>query len=690
MSTMNRESSRIGNLAGVTLFLLSLLVFFHALLATAWLCDDAHISYRVADNVVNGYGLRWNVVERVQAFTHPLWLFVNTAAYAVTGEGYFTWFAVSIVTSMLAVMALALGVARNWGGAALGVVLLLFSRAFVDYCGSGLENPLTYLVMALFLIVFFRQQWSDRTLLVLSLLTALAALNRMDTVLFYAPPLAYAWLTKRTLRATGAVVLGLLPFVAWEIFSLVYYGFPFPNTAYAKLGTGIASGEMFEQGLSYFKFTWDRDPSTMVFLLIGLAAGFFMRDRRYAMLSIGGALYLFYIAKIGGDFMGGRFFGAPLFLAVALLMRLNLPALAPRTWVIGILAAAFSLSQPFSPPVTGTDIGRSTRPYALEDGTQIPDFKDLTGVGDERRFYYNLTGLLAGAPEAPSWTQSLPAALRFPAQTFTRTALAVQNGTVKPMPSHSFAEQGRTYRATGEVGPKVHGSIGFRGFLGGPTVYIVDYYALADPLLARIPAKFDPEWRVGHFFREQPTGYVDSTLGENTIQDPNLREYYEHLKLITRGPLFSTERWKAMYNMNMGRYDHLIDWDTLRFPGLHRVRYEQVSTPKAAGSAWDAPGTIRLHKRGLHIDLGQTVHNSALEFSLDNTDRYLFLYMRNGEVVAQRAHSMPSLRTGGLAVVPIPTPLDCVRHGFDAVRIFPHVEYGRKEDKYSFGHVKLL
>lgn len=686
---MSRESSKAGNITGMLLVGLAMIAFLHTLLATAWLCDDAHISYRVADNLVNGYGPRWNVAERVQAYTHPLWLAVNTLAFAVTREGYLTWMAVSIITSVIAVGLLAFGVARNWGGAVLGLVILLFSRAFIDYCGSGLENPLTYLLMALFLLVFFRTQWGPLTLFLLSFLAALAALNRMDTLLFYLPALAYAWLSMRSLRATAAALLGLLPFVAWEIFSIIYYGFPFPNTAYAKLGTGISENELFEQGLNYFQFTWDRDPSTAVFMLIGIVAGFFLKDRRYAMLSLGAVLYLAYVAKIGGDFMGGRFFGAPLFVAVALIMRLNLPVFSPRVWIVAIIAGVFSLSQPFSPPVTGTDIGKSVRAYVNEDGETISDFKDGTGVGDERRFYYPWTGLLIGAPAAPAWTASLPAALRFPAETFTRSALAFIQGPAKEMPDARYADEGRRYRATGEQGPKVHGSIGFRGFLGGPTVYIVDYYALADPLLARIPAKYDTDWRIGHFYREQPAGYVASTTGENQIADPGLREYYEHLRLITRGPLFAADRWKTIVNMNLGKYDHLVPWDTLRFSNMRRFTYEEVNKPVTPGTPWDAPGTMPLLKSGIHVSLGQMVHNSSVEFGFDNIDRYRILYLRGEQVIGQRSIKVPPVRGGGINVIEVPTPLEGVRRGYDAIRIFPEVEFGRKEDKYSFSHLRL-
>lgn len=75
-------------------------LFGLVVLGCGWLCDDAYIVYRVADNAVNGYGLRWNVIERVQAYTCPLWTLLFTAVYWVTREAYFTGVAVCVAVSL--------------------------------------------------------------------------------------------------------------------------------------------------------------------------------------------------------------------------------------------------------------------------------------------------------------------------------------------------------------------------------------------------------------------------------------------------------------------------------------------------------------------------------------------------------------------------------------------------------------
>jgi len=82
-----------------------LLFFFAAaytvvLVRTAWMCDDAYITLRTIDNFVQGYGLVWNVGERVQVYTHPLWMFLISAFYALTREPYYTTLVISMLLSL--------------------------------------------------------------------------------------------------------------------------------------------------------------------------------------------------------------------------------------------------------------------------------------------------------------------------------------------------------------------------------------------------------------------------------------------------------------------------------------------------------------------------------------------------------------------------------------------------------------
>jgi len=54
----------------------ALAFFFFVMVKNAWLSDDAYITLRTVYNFIHGYGLTWNVGERVQTYTHPLWMFL--------------------------------------------------------------------------------------------------------------------------------------------------------------------------------------------------------------------------------------------------------------------------------------------------------------------------------------------------------------------------------------------------------------------------------------------------------------------------------------------------------------------------------------------------------------------------------------------------------------------------------------
>jgi arabinofuranosyltransferase len=218
------------------------LVAFIVLLRTAWVSDDAYITFRTVDNFLHGYGLRWNIDSRVESFTHPLWLFTMIGATALTGEVYYTSIFLSIGLTLLAVVLLLWRFTASMAIAILAASVILLSKAFVDYSTSGLENPLTHVLLVVFFVVAASS--GRRRPFWLSLLASLVMLNRIDAGLLVLPVLLVAVWKNGLRRSIVPVALGMLPLVAWEVFSLIYYGFPVPNTAYAKLDTGAERGEL--------------------------------------------------------------------------------------------------------------------------------------------------------------------------------------------------------------------------------------------------------------------------------------------------------------------------------------------------------------------------------------------------------------------------------------------------------------
>ena len=519
---------------------LALLAFALVLVRTAWVGDDVYITLRTVDNFVNGYGLRWNAAERVQSFTHPLWMFLFVTVYAPTRDAYLTARLISVIASLLTFWL----VARRDGFAWLGAAILLFSKAFADYSASGLENPLTHLLLVLFFIFFIEKPSSPFRL---ALLASLIALNRLDAILFVLPPLTYATLapslrggysrrsnpqfdeeiaSQKPLAMTALrTAIGFLPLLLWEAFSLFYYGFLLPNTYYAKLGAGIPQAELFAQGLVYLADSFTRDPLTLIVIIAGIIFALWRGQTRERLLAFGSLLYLGYVLSIGGDFMSGRFYTASLLVSTLLLIRLT-SEWKPAFKAIAVSAVVI-LGMFASPPNYILDLNQP----------RFTEHDLLTGINDERAYYYPISGLLN-----------------------------YQSGKEIPFSGEGWVEHGKSLRASGKsvVDEK---NVGFIGYFAGPAVHIVDLYALCDPLLARRPAssvalsssKGPGKWRIGHYEREVPEGYLQTLrTGVNQIRDPNLAAYYDQLALIVRGPLFSRARLVAIWKMNTGQFDYLL------------------------------------------------------------------------------------------------------------------------------------
>jgi arabinofuranosyltransferase len=228
--------------------LLMMVMSIAVILQSAWISDDAYITLRTSDNWLNGYGLTWNAGERVQTYTHPLWMVLLSGVFLVVRNGYAAAMLLSLIVSFTVIAVFLYEQSDDWAILLLGGGVLLLSKAFVDYSTSGLENPLTHFFLLVFSIVLFRSEFpvSRRTLFTLALVAGCAAFNRFDTILFFLPAILYILSSHfKSARGIGLTVLGFLPFILWEIFAVFYYGFPFPNTAYAKLNSGITTHLIF-------------------------------------------------------------------------------------------------------------------------------------------------------------------------------------------------------------------------------------------------------------------------------------------------------------------------------------------------------------------------------------------------------------------------------------------------------------
>ena len=601
----------------------SLCLYLVVLFRTAWVSDDAYITFRTISNFASGHGLTWNVGERVQAYTHPLWMFVISAGVYFTHEFYFTSLAFSILLSLAAAAVLARFVATTPMAAVLGLAGLFGSRAYVDYSTSGLENPLTYLLLAVYLAIYFRPADRRWRLIALSTVAALLALNRLDSLLLVLPSLLYAAWRERWKPALRAFALGFLPLLGWEAFSMVYYGFPLPNTAYAKLATGLPPSELWQQGFYYLLNSLNVDPLTPTLILAGLAAAYIMMRGASVAIALGVLVYLLYVVRIGGDFMSGRFLAAPLVLCAGLLSRSQLSDRWAVAALVVVVAAGFAAPHPTL--LSGADYGSQSEAWI-----------DAWGISDERAVYYPSTGLLQARRHVD-------------------------------MPNHAWVHEGLAIR--GQAGAAVLPvGAGFFGFFAGPDLHLVDLVGLADPLLARLPATPSPFWRIGHFERRIPEGYLETLRsGENRIVEPHLAEYYDKLSLIVSGPLFDRERWAAIWQINLGAADSLLRAYADSLP--RTVSIHEVERPESVREA-SSEGIV-FSPDGLRILFGRTEHARRLRLRLDRMTAYLAVFTLGSEEVTRKLIPVGDPGEAEVANYEVGVSASAADRGYDALALFP-------------------
>ena len=297
----SRLAQRLGRHGGWSLLLLlagALLFIYHLYRVThGWVVDDAYISFRYAENWVDGKGLVFNAGQRVEGYSNFLWVVLLAGGYALH-------LPTAAVAQMLGV-ALTLGalgwllaIGRRMLGPRIGLcvaALYAANHALMSWSFGGLELPL-FLFLALlgtYLLYVRASPWA-------LLGFAGAALTRPDGLLFLLVGLGWVWLPagpcagrSRRALASGCAI-GLV--VAHVGFELVYYGSLVPNTFHAKVGFHL--GQL-TRGYDYLHDMASRYVVLLpAVLLLPFARG--QSAWRWYLLAVLGA-YSAFVIYAGGD-----------------------------------------------------------------------------------------------------------------------------------------------------------------------------------------------------------------------------------------------------------------------------------------------------------------------------------------------------------------------------------------------------
>jgi arabinofuranosyltransferase len=304
--------------------------------------DDAYISFRYADNLVRHGELVYNPGERVEGYTNFLWTMTMAAVLGLGGDPV-VWSRVLGIGFGIGGMLVVARFLARWRGEtrgvdALGPMWLAAAPAYACWSSGGLETQQFTFFATLGWTSYLLEHratgasadasrfgWARR-FPTSGLWFALSALARPEGMLFFGLVGLHRlatlirgrqWPGRRDWLWGAGFCVVFVPYYAWR---WTYYGWPFPNTYYVKVGSASPWGP----GLAYF-WTWIRDHHLYLWPLLALAArrvrGVFWL---FGLLLAGVSLH---VIRVGGDFMALHRFLVPLMPVLAVVLVIGVEAL---------------------------------------------------------------------------------------------------------------------------------------------------------------------------------------------------------------------------------------------------------------------------------------------------------------------------------------------------------------------------
>ncbi len=220
---------KLREIEGLTLAKSAAFIFVMFLITIlAWNCDDAYHAYVMAKNLVNGNGFVYNIGERVNASTCPLFTLLVAGVYAVFRDMYFSGILTCLICSGVAVWFVFFKFCKNYQSVLCALICLGGASGFITYATSGLENCLLFFMTALFYFLMMRkQEYGKRDLFIIAFVIGVLMGARMDNVLIVAPAAVYIFFFARkrnisVVKSVGIGIAGAFPFWMWEIFYVFY------------------------------------------------------------------------------------------------------------------------------------------------------------------------------------------------------------------------------------------------------------------------------------------------------------------------------------------------------------------------------------------------------------------------------------------------------------------------------------
>lgn len=270
------------------------------------LFDDAMISMRYAYNLAHGNGLVWNIGERVEGFTNPLWVGYMALIHLLPLPLSQMSLPVQITGAVLlaANLYFVRRIVEHFTGSLLAMLAAVAFTAFyaplISWGLLGMEVSLLALMLTAVVWMILKtgaEQFSPWPYVILSVST----LVRFDMAVPYLVILGVLWIVQKQYRRNHLLWgLGLLVlFLGCQTLArYLYYGQLLPNTYYLKV-EGWPFSLRIMRGL--YALIWFIYYTGWPLFLLPLTFYFFRRDWKVSLIIAVIAGQLAYSVYVGGD-----------------------------------------------------------------------------------------------------------------------------------------------------------------------------------------------------------------------------------------------------------------------------------------------------------------------------------------------------------------------------------------------------
>ena len=207
--------------------LLTLLAF--RLLLPATICDDAYISFKVADNLASGFGMVFNPDEHIYVSTSPLWVLLLAAGRLLLGDVVVAAKVLGWTAEALLTISLCHVTHKTTGSAKSGMfagLFLITNPVYTLTSFSGMELPLFLLAITATGLFLAQRRYTSAILI-----AAACVWIRFDGITIFAAACAYTmWHQLQQIRSQWPAVARQLIPGALLLLCYVVFGFVFFET----------------------------------------------------------------------------------------------------------------------------------------------------------------------------------------------------------------------------------------------------------------------------------------------------------------------------------------------------------------------------------------------------------------------------------------------------------------------------